>query len=288
MLDTADKILERIIHQEIEVVVDPFFADNQYGFREERSTLDAITIVTGTRWKGGTKKNYLVATLDIINSFYSANRDCVMRVLEEKNIPKYLCRVMASYFTNRILKYDTEKGPKITGGVPKDALEIQETSRKAGPVYQLSALKLDSVFREEAVSVISGILPLRVLTQDRLFTNERVLRNSKNGIIVYVDGSYNEMLQRKEMAASERISTASSAMIYRSTRPAPGNQKTRSTRFNLQRDELETILNQRIQPETLVEGMLSTKAAWNATSTFATEVLTDLRSIERRRARDSN
>ncbi|GBP22398.1 hypothetical protein EVAR_11914_1 [Eumeta japonica] len=59
-------------------------------------------------------------------------------------------------------------------------------------------------------------------------------------------------------------------------------------RFNLQRDQLETILNQRIQTETLVEAMLSTKAAWNATSTFATEVLTDLRSIERKRARDSN
>ncbi|GBP22497.1 hypothetical protein EVAR_78675_1 [Eumeta japonica] len=59
-------------------------------------------------------------------------------------------------------------------------------------------------------------------------------------------------------------------------------------RFNLQRDELKTILNQRIQPETLAEAMLSTKAAWNATSTFATEILTDLRSIERRRAKDSN
>ncbi|GBP63021.1 hypothetical protein EVAR_43769_1 [Eumeta japonica] len=59
-------------------------------------------------------------------------------------------------------------------------------------------------------------------------------------------------------------------------------------RFNLQRDQLEIILNQRIQPETLVQAMLSTRAAWNATSTFATEVLTDLRSIERKRARDSN
>ncbi|GBP94096.1 hypothetical protein EVAR_69741_1 [Eumeta japonica] len=59
-------------------------------------------------------------------------------------------------------------------------------------------------------------------------------------------------------------------------------------RFNLQCDELEAILNQKIQPETLVKSMLSTKAAWNATSKFAIEVLTDLRSIERRRAKDSN
>ncbi|GBP54289.1 Retrovirus-related Pol polyprotein from type-1 retrotransposable element R1 2 [Eumeta japonica] len=48
-----------------------------------------------------------------------------MRALEEKNIPKYLCRVVASYFINRVLKYNTEKGPKeykITGGVPQGSV----------------------------------------------------------------------------------------------------------------------------------------------------------------------
>ncbi|GBP72842.1 Probable RNA-directed DNA polymerase from transposon X-element [Eumeta japonica] len=48
MLDTADKILERIIHQRIEVVVDTLLADNQYGFRKGRTTLDAIDIVVTT------------------------------------------------------------------------------------------------------------------------------------------------------------------------------------------------------------------------------------------------
>ncbi|GBP06907.1 hypothetical protein EVAR_72341_1 [Eumeta japonica] len=50
-------------------------ADNQYGFRKGRSTLDAISLVVntakeaiaGTRWKGGAKK-YLVAALDIRNA----------------------------------------------------------------------------------------------------------------------------------------------------------------------------------------------------------------------------
>ncbi|GBP70973.1 Retrovirus-related Pol polyprotein from type-1 retrotransposable element R1 [Eumeta japonica] len=63
-------------------------------------------------------------TLDIRNAFNSVNWDCIMRALEEKSIPKYLCREVASYFTNRVLKYDTEKSPKeykITGGV------LQET-----------------------------------------------------------------------------------------------------------------------------------------------------------------
>ncbi|GBP74000.1 hypothetical protein EVAR_76675_1 [Eumeta japonica] len=89
-------------------------------FRKGRSTVDAINIVvntakdsiTGTRWKGGTNKYSLVAPLDIRNAFNSANWDCIMRALEEKNIPNYLYRVVASYFTNRVLKYDTGKGPK--------------------------------------------------------------------------------------------------------------------------------------------------------------------------------
>ncbi|GBP20510.1 Retrovirus-related Pol polyprotein from type-1 retrotransposable element R1 [Eumeta japonica] len=98
MLDTAGKIFERLIHQRIEAIVDLLLTDNQYGFRKGRSTLDAINLVVniakdaiaGTRWKGG-----------------------------------YLRRIVASYFTGRVLKYDTKNGPKeynITGGVPQGSV----------------------------------------------------------------------------------------------------------------------------------------------------------------------
>lgn len=133
MLDTAGKILERIIYQRIEAVVDPILAENQFGFRKGRSTLDAIKVVVdiakdaiaGTRWKGGKKKYCLVAALDIKNAFNSANWNCVIRALEEKNVPGYLRRIVASYFTNRVLKYDTKNGPEvyeITGGVPQGSV----------------------------------------------------------------------------------------------------------------------------------------------------------------------
>ncbi|GBP05040.1 Probable RNA-directed DNA polymerase from transposon X-element [Eumeta japonica] len=92
MLDTASKIFERIIHQRIDAVVDPLLADNQYGFRKGRSTLDAISLVVntakeaiaGTRWKGGAKKYCLVAALDIRNAFNSANWDCIMQARREE------------------------------------------------------------------------------------------------------------------------------------------------------------------------------------------------------------
>ncbi|GBP94342.1 hypothetical protein EVAR_65488_1 [Eumeta japonica] len=188
----------------IDAVVDPLLADNQYGFRKGRSTLDAISLVVntakeaiaGTRWKGGAKKYCLVAALDIRNAFNSANWDCIMQALDEKNVPAYLRRLVVSYFTDRVLKYDTKNGPKndVTGGVPRssvlvtsvltygisiwaDALEKQDSWRKAGPIYRMSALRVASAFRtvsEEAVCVISGTLPLRVLAkEDGTFTIER-------------------------------------------------------------------------------------------------------------------
>lgn len=133
MLDTAGKILEGIIHRRIEAIVEPLLSNNQYGFRKGRSTLDAIDLVvqtakeaiSGTRWKGGGKKYCLVVTLDIKNAFNSAKWDCIMEALGKMNVPAYLRRMVASYFTDRILIYDTEAGPqehKITGGVPQGSV----------------------------------------------------------------------------------------------------------------------------------------------------------------------
>lgn len=514
MLDTAGKIFERIIHQRIEAIVDPLLADNQYGFRKGRSTLDAINLVVstakdaiaGTRWKGGTKKYCLVATLDIRNAFNSANWDRIMQALEEKNVPGYLRRIVASYFTDRVLKYDTENGAKeydVTGGVPQgsvlgpllwnimydgllrlnlpgsvklvayaddvavvvvakhldeinhmfditfeqvnrwmdavnlqlakqkteavlitsrkvietikltvgeqeitsqpyirylgvmldarlnfkqqvehvsakasavvaglarlmpniggpkqtrrlllsavvtsvltygisiwaDALEIQESRRRAGPVYRLSALRVASAFRtisEEAVCVISGTLPLRVLAEERralyhrkrsstlsteeLRTEERrystsrwqlqwdaaekgrwthrlipridVWLNRSHGEVNYYltqmlsgHGCFREYLHRFKHDDSPECPSCPGVM------EDAEHVFFECPRFCQQRDEVEITIKKKIYPESIVEAMLSSEAAWNAISTFATEVLTDLRSIERKRANDNN
>ncbi|XP_015123442.1 uncharacterized protein LOC107045635 [Diachasma alloeum] len=195
MLDTAENILERIIHRRIEAAVEPLLADNQYGFRTGRSTLNAIDLVvntakeaiSGTRWREGTKKYCLVATLDIKNAFNSVKWDCIMKALETMNVPGYLRRMVASYFTNRILKYDTESGPKeyqVTGGVPQGPvldpllwyiiydglLKLQESRRKTAPVCRLSALRVADAYctvSADAVCVIAGMLPIEVLAEER-------------------------------------------------------------------------------------------------------------------------
>ena len=132
MLDTAGKILERIIYGRIEEVTDRQLSDKQFGFRKGRSTLDTINLVVktakeanfGKRWKGREKEYCLVVALDIKNAFNSARWNRIMEALERMKIPRYLQK-MASYFSDRILKYDTEAGPKeyrVTGGVPQGSV----------------------------------------------------------------------------------------------------------------------------------------------------------------------
>ncbi|XP_015112259.1 uncharacterized protein LOC107037939 [Diachasma alloeum] len=51
-----------------------------------------------------------------------------------------------------------------------DALQLQESWRKVAPVYRLSALRVASAYRtvsEDAVCVISGMLPIEVLAEER-------------------------------------------------------------------------------------------------------------------------
>ena len=50
----------------------------------------------------------------------------------------------------------------------------------------------------------------------------------------------------------------------------------------------EAAVHLEIRPESLVGAMLSSKEAWEATSSFATEVLQELRRLERERAKNRN
>ncbi|XP_011309785.1 uncharacterized protein [Fopius arisanus] len=133
MLDTAGKILERLIHQRIDAAVEPALVGNQYGFRKSRSTVDAINLavetarkaIAGERWLNGTKEYCLGVTLDIKNAFNSARWDCIMEAHARLNVLGYLQRMVSSYFSRRVLKYDTETGPKkykVTGGVPQGSV----------------------------------------------------------------------------------------------------------------------------------------------------------------------
>lgn len=135
MLDTAGKILEKIIVARLEQYTEgPNGLSNyQYGFRKQRSTIDAIEKVTniakaaleGTRWRGGDKEYCAVVTLDVKNAFNSAKWDATIRALIGIGASPYLVNIINSYFSERILTYDTDDGPKrytVTAGVPQGSV----------------------------------------------------------------------------------------------------------------------------------------------------------------------
>lgn len=72
------------------MIVENHFSGEQYGFREGRSTLDAINLVVNTareaicgkRWKNGEKEYWVITTLDIENAYNSAKWNRIMEPLE--------------------------------------------------------------------------------------------------------------------------------------------------------------------------------------------------------------
>ncbi|CAB0044073.1 unnamed protein product, partial [Trichogramma brassicae] len=135
MLDTAGKILERIICDRLEAFTERpgGLSERQYGFRKGRSTIDAIEdivstaryAVAGRRWHRGTKKYCAVVTLDVRNAFNSAWWDNILAALRRLPVPDYLLRIIASYFSARVLDFTTDDGPEsyeVTAGVPQGSV----------------------------------------------------------------------------------------------------------------------------------------------------------------------
>ena len=115
MLDSAGKI---IMYTRIEAIAEKHLSGRQYGFCKGRSTVDAINLVvniakdaiSGTRWKNGEKQYCSVVTLVMQNAFNSARWDRIMEAVDQFDSPKYLQKLIARYFTDRILQYDTDDG----------------------------------------------------------------------------------------------------------------------------------------------------------------------------------
>lgn len=135
MLDTPGKILERIICVRMDHFIEGKggLAEHQYGFRKNRSTLDAVSLVIdtartaidGKRWKGGKKEYCAIVTLDVKNAFNSAKWSKIHEALRKQDVPVYIRRMMSDYLKDRILLYDTESGTKtyeVTGGVPQGSV----------------------------------------------------------------------------------------------------------------------------------------------------------------------
>lgn len=120
MLDTAGKLLERLIKIRLSAAVDRAggLSDKQYGFRNKRSTINAIedviaSVQSAQRRRHSTKHIVLLATFDIRNAFNSLRWVDVMKALRTRfNVPNYLVKMLQSYLSDRELIYDTNDGQR--------------------------------------------------------------------------------------------------------------------------------------------------------------------------------
>lgn len=110
-MDTAGKILERIIYDRLSEAVERAggLAEHQHGFRKAHSTIDAVDFVISTtreavegkRWRRGSKKYYAIVTLDIKNAFNLARWSCIHDALLKLQIPVYIRRIVTNYLSCR-------------------------------------------------------------------------------------------------------------------------------------------------------------------------------------------
>lgn len=132
LLDTVGKLLERIILNRLTIYTESEngLSKMQFGFRKRKSTVDAIRTVVGEAEKASKQKRRgdrycAVVTIDVKNAFNSASWEAIAESLHKMRVPEYLCRVLKSYFQNRVLVYDTAVGRqslRITAGVPQGSI----------------------------------------------------------------------------------------------------------------------------------------------------------------------
>ncbi|XP_058064485.1 uncharacterized protein LOC131214133, partial [Anopheles bellator] len=132
MLDGMGKLLERLILNRLTAFTEGAhgLSDRQFGFRGGRSTVDAIQMVVATANRARIQKRTgnrfcAVVTIDVKNAFNSASWVAIAQALHGMRVPDYLCRILGSYFDNRILLYDTDSGPQevqLTAGVPQGSV----------------------------------------------------------------------------------------------------------------------------------------------------------------------
>ena len=132
MLDDAGKLYERLLKPRLQgaVLAAGDLADNQYGFRKERSTVNAVEKVVELAREAWTGNHHsrdiaFLVTLDTKNAFNSARWPDLLSALRAFGVPEYLMRVILDYLRDRILRYETDVGwrdKNLSAGVAQGSI----------------------------------------------------------------------------------------------------------------------------------------------------------------------
>lgn len=133
MLDTAGKLLERLIKPRLDEAISckGGLSERQHGFRPGKSTVGAIknvidAVLTAREMNHHTRPIVLLATLDVKNAFNSLRWTDVLRSLKtDFQVPAYLMKIISSYLSDRVLTYNTSSGRKraqVTSGAAQGSI----------------------------------------------------------------------------------------------------------------------------------------------------------------------
>lgn len=104
LLDTLGKLLEHLILARLrdEIERTGGLAENQFGFREGRSTISAVQKVVNLVDRAARRNRHTrrpaVITLDIRNAFNCTSWQKILELLKEREVKKYLRRMIKQYF----------------------------------------------------------------------------------------------------------------------------------------------------------------------------------------------
>lgn len=131
LLDDIGKTLERVIADRINRWLEEdearSLSPNQYGFHRTRSTVDALFRVKELTQPAIDRAGFAIAVgLDISNAFNSIPWNIIMVAMEQKGIPDYLRKIVASYLSSRYIIYKNSDGRtverEVYAGVPQGSV----------------------------------------------------------------------------------------------------------------------------------------------------------------------
>ncbi|KYB29499.1 hypothetical protein TcasGA2_TC032967 [Tribolium castaneum] len=129
LLNVVAKLYEQLILIKLKKELEEKggLSEEQFGFQEGKSTLDAVDRVMAlARWanSGDTRRKRwcVLLTFDVKNAFNSANWQNIMEALRKKGISMYLRKVIGSYLSERSLDLGEGQVMEVTSGVPQGSV----------------------------------------------------------------------------------------------------------------------------------------------------------------------
>jgi hypothetical protein len=129
LLDEMGKLLERMIAARLEAHMrqrERGWHDRLYGFRQGRSTIDAVKHARRSAQEMVTRQGVALAvSLDITNAFNTIPWDRIIKVLRHYRVPKYLVEVIKTYLSDTWVEFSSKRGMErrpVERGVPQGSV----------------------------------------------------------------------------------------------------------------------------------------------------------------------